>query len=211
MIGVLALQGAFESHQQRLTELGALSRQVRTPRDLAGVDALVMPGGESTTMSRLLLSSELFEPLAQRIADGMPVFGTCAGMILLATEVLDGRPDHWLLAGDRTALPAIRRFAAQAASGVPVDVVVIAEDPADEQAISSPGDLRVTWVRDLDALIAALGAAPHRDGDGFAFVAAEQSVVKPARAALVAAGFDLERSIVKGYWKRGEAEYHAPH
>ena len=127
------------------------------------------------------------------------------------SQVLDGRPDHWLLAGDRTALPAIRRFAAQAASGVPVDVVVIAEDPADEQAISSPGDLRVTWVRDLDALIAALGAAQHRDGDGFAFVAAEQSVVKPARAALVAAGFDLERSIVKGYWKRGEAEYHAPH
>ena len=94
MIGVLALQGAFESHQQRLTELGALSRQVRTPRDLAGVDALVMPGGESTTMSRLLLSSELFDPLGQRIVDGMPVFGTCAGMILLATEVLDGRPDQ---------------------------------------------------------------------------------------------------------------------
>ncbi len=94
MIGVLALQGAFESHQQRLTELGALSRQVRTPRDLAGVDALVMPGGESTTMSRLLLSSGLFEPLAERIAAGMPVFGTCAGMILLATEVLDGRPDQ---------------------------------------------------------------------------------------------------------------------
>ena len=94
MIGVLALQGAFQSHQQRLVELGALTRQVRTPRDLAGVDALVMPGGESTTMSKLLTSSELFEPLAERLRDGLPVFGTCAGMILLATEILDGRPDQ---------------------------------------------------------------------------------------------------------------------
>ena len=94
VIGVLALQGAFESHQQRLAELGALTRQVRTPRDLLGVDALVMPGGESTTMSKLLLTSGLFDPIASRIADGMPVFGTCAGMIPLATEILDGRPDQ---------------------------------------------------------------------------------------------------------------------
>lgn len=93
-IGVLALQGAFESHQQRLTELGVRTRQVRTPDDLADVDALVMPGGESTTMSKLLLTSGLFDPIAERIADGMPVFGTCAGMILLATEILDGRPDQ---------------------------------------------------------------------------------------------------------------------
>jgi len=94
MIGVLALQGAFASHQQRLTELGSLTRQVRTTHDLAGVDALVMPGGESTTMSKLLVTSGLFDPIAERIADGMPVFGTCAGMILLATEILDGRPDQ---------------------------------------------------------------------------------------------------------------------
>ena len=94
VIGVLALQGAFESHQQRLTELGALTRQVRTPHDLLGVDALVMPGGESTTMSKLLVTSGLFDPIADRIAAGMPVFGTCAGMILLATEIIDGRPDQ---------------------------------------------------------------------------------------------------------------------
>jgi pyridoxal 5'-phosphate synthase pdxT subunit len=94
MVGVLALQGAFESHQQRLGELGVLTRQVRTPHDLAGLDALVMPGGESTTMSRLLTTSRLFDPIADRIAEGMPVFGTCAGMILLATEVHDGRPDQ---------------------------------------------------------------------------------------------------------------------
>lgn len=94
MIGVLSLQGAFESHQQRLTELGVTTRQVRHPRDLHGVDALVMPGGESTTMSKLLTSSELFEPIAELLAAGLPVFGTCAGMILLATEIEDGRPDQ---------------------------------------------------------------------------------------------------------------------
>ena len=94
VIGVLALQGAFASHQQRLAELGASTRQVRTPADLDGVDALVMPGGESTTMSKLLLSSGLFDAIDARLRDGLPVFGTCAGMILLATEVLDGRPDQ---------------------------------------------------------------------------------------------------------------------
>lgn len=93
-IGVLALQGAFRAHQRVLAELGAETVQVRTPADLATVDALVMPGGESTTMSRLLGTADLFDPIADRLADGMPVFGTCAGMILLADDVLDGRPDQ---------------------------------------------------------------------------------------------------------------------
>ena len=94
LVGVLALQGAFRAHEEALSALGIESRQVRTPAQLAEVDALVMPGGESTTMSKLLESSGLFDPLAERIADGLPVFGTCAGMILLATDVLDGRPDQ---------------------------------------------------------------------------------------------------------------------
>lgn len=94
VIGVLALQGAFAAHQRVLAELGAETRQVRNANDLAAVDALVMPGGESTTMSMLLESTGLFDPIARRIADHMPVFGTCAGMILLATDVLDGRPDQ---------------------------------------------------------------------------------------------------------------------
>lgn len=94
LIGVLALQGAFESHQQRLVELGVTTRQVRHPRDLIGVDALVMPGGESTTMSKLLASSGLFEPIAEHLRAGLPVFGTCAGMILLAIDIEDGRPDQ---------------------------------------------------------------------------------------------------------------------
>ena len=94
VIGVLALQGAFQAHQRVLAELGASTQHVRTPADLARCDALVMPGGESTTMARLLHTADLFEPLAARLAESMPTFGTCAGMILLAARVLDGRPDQ---------------------------------------------------------------------------------------------------------------------
>ena len=93
-VGVLALQGAFARHAAAFSELGAVTSFVRTPADLAGLDALAMPGGESTAMSRLLTTSGLFDELKGAIAGGVPVFGTCAGMILLARHVLDGRPDQ---------------------------------------------------------------------------------------------------------------------
>jgi pyridoxal 5'-phosphate synthase pdxT subunit len=93
-VGVLALQGAVGLHAELLSELGATPVAVRTPQQLADVDALIIPGGESTTISKLLESSELFEPVAERLAAGMPAFGTCAGMILLAVDVADGRADQ---------------------------------------------------------------------------------------------------------------------
>ncbi len=93
-VGVLALQGAFARHVEALRECGAEASEVRTPAQLGVVDALVIPGGESTTISKLLASNELFEPIRDRLAAGMPAFGTCAGMILLADEVLDGRDDQ---------------------------------------------------------------------------------------------------------------------
>ena len=93
-VGVLALQGASQLHADALAELGAHVVEVRTPEHLAGIEGLVLPGGESTTISRLLDLSGLFDPIAERLAAGMPVLGTCAGMILLASEVLDGRPDQ---------------------------------------------------------------------------------------------------------------------
>ena len=93
-VGVLALQGAFAAHARCLAALGAQPAEVRTPEQLATVDALVLPGGESTTMSMLLETSGLFEPIADRVGAGMPTLGTCAGMILLATEVIDGRQDQ---------------------------------------------------------------------------------------------------------------------
>ena len=93
-VGVLALQGAFARHAQVLAALGAAPVEVRCPADLADVDAMVLPGGESTTMSMLLDSSGLRQPVADRLANGMPTFGTCAGMILLATRLADGRYDQ---------------------------------------------------------------------------------------------------------------------
>ena len=93
-VGVLALQGAFAAHAGRLRALEAEPVEVRSPADLHEVDALVVPGGESTTMSMLLASSGLFEPLALRLDAGLPTLGTCAGMILLGAEIIDGRPDQ---------------------------------------------------------------------------------------------------------------------
>jgi pyridoxal 5'-phosphate synthase pdxT subunit len=92
--GVLALQGAFREHREVLDALGVEAVDLRSPAGLGALDALIMPGGESTTMSKLLDSSELREPLVALLADGLPVLGTCAGLILLAREVLDGRPDQ---------------------------------------------------------------------------------------------------------------------
>jgi 5'-phosphate synthase pdxT subunit len=93
-VGVLALQGAFARHADAVASLGAEPVLLRGPALLSEVDAVVLPGGESTTMSMLLESSGLFDPLAERLADGLPALGTCAGMILLASEVLDGRSDQ---------------------------------------------------------------------------------------------------------------------
>lgn len=93
-VGVVSLQGEVRSHVAALESLGATASEVRTPADLDDVDALVLPGGESTTMSMLLDSSGLREPLQHRLDAGLPVLGTCAGMILLAREVLDGRADQ---------------------------------------------------------------------------------------------------------------------
>jgi 5'-phosphate synthase pdxT subunit len=94
VIGVLALQGDVVEHERVLAALGAVVRRVRRRDDLDAVDALILPGGESTTLGMLLESGGLFEPLQARLAAGMPALGTCAGMILLAREVLDGRPDQ---------------------------------------------------------------------------------------------------------------------
>lgn len=93
-IGVLALQGDVAEHRRALSDLGVDSRPIRRSPDLPGLDGIVLPGGESTTMSMLLASSGLLEPLGKEIAAGLPVFGTCAGMILLGRTVTGGRGDQ---------------------------------------------------------------------------------------------------------------------
>ncbi len=93
-IGILALQGAVGEHADAFTRSGASPVSVRRADQLDDLDAIVLPGGESTTMSMLLESSEMFDPLLKRLEDGLPALGTCAGMILMASDVLDGRSDQ---------------------------------------------------------------------------------------------------------------------
>jgi pyridoxal 5'-phosphate synthase pdxT subunit len=98
-IGVLAVQGDVREHVSALSSLGAQIVGVRRPRELDDVDALVIPGGESTTMDKLVRAFDLQEPLRKRIAGGMPVYGSCAGMIMLADRIADARPDQETLGG----------------------------------------------------------------------------------------------------------------
>ena len=93
-VGVLALQGDVREHERALRAAGAVPVPVRGPDALDDLDGLVLPGGESTTMSRLLGLAGLLAPLRARVADGLPVYGSCAGLVLLAEQVLDGRPDQ---------------------------------------------------------------------------------------------------------------------
>ncbi|MFI6031771.1 pyridoxal 5'-phosphate synthase glutaminase subunit PdxT [Amycolatopsis magusensis] len=94
VLGVLALQGDVAEHLAMTERAGAVAVPVRRAAELSDVDGLVLPGGESTTMSRLLETFELLEPLRERLRAGLPAFGSCAGMILLARQALDGRPDQ---------------------------------------------------------------------------------------------------------------------
>lgn len=94
LVGILALQGAVSNHADAFARLGVDTVLVKTREQLEAVDALVLPGGESTTMSMLLDKTELFEPVQKMLDEGLPALGTCAGMILLATDVLDGRADQ---------------------------------------------------------------------------------------------------------------------
>ncbi|GAA0906093.1 pyridoxal 5'-phosphate synthase glutaminase subunit PdxT [Virgisporangium ochraceum] len=93
-LGVLALQGDVREHAAALRASGAAAVPVRRPEEIDDLDGIVIPGGESTTMSKLMVDFGVYEPLRKRVNDGMPAYGSCAGMILLATEILDGRPDQ---------------------------------------------------------------------------------------------------------------------
>jgi 5'-phosphate synthase pdxT subunit len=98
-VGVFALQGDVREHLLVLTGLGVRALGVRRPSELDRCDALVLPGGESTTMAKLARTFELFEPIRKRLADGMPTLGTCAGMILLADDLEDGAPGQETFGG----------------------------------------------------------------------------------------------------------------
>jgi 5'-phosphate synthase pdxT subunit len=99
MIGVLAIQGAVREHLHLLEEAGARAVPLRHASDIALVSGIVLPGGESTTISKLAVIDGLMEPLRDAALSGMPMYGSCAGMILLADRILDGRPDQETIGG----------------------------------------------------------------------------------------------------------------
>jgi 5'-phosphate synthase pdxT subunit len=148
---VLALQGDVREHVRALGEVGAEARPVRRPSELDDVDALVIPGGESTTMSKLAVDFGLLEPLRKRVAGGMPTYGSCAGMIMLATDILDGRPDQQSLGGIDMA---VRRnaFGRQVDSfEAPVVIDGVAGPPFHAVFIRAP------WVESTGAEVEVLG------------------------------------------------------
>ncbi|WP_022889616.1 siderophore-interacting protein [Agromyces italicus] len=133
--------------------------------------------------------------------------------------VIEGEPEGWLLAGDETALPAIRRHIGGMPRGARGLVVIEASGAGTEYELETPEGVRIEWLRrdataPAAALAARLGALTGDErpaGDVFAFVAAEQAIVKPGRELLARWGLDAERAVIKGYWRRGDAGYHAPH
>ncbi len=150
-IGVLALQGDVREHVRAIADCGAEAIPVRRVEELDAVDGLVIPGGESTTMSNLAVAFGLLDPIRKRIDGGMPVYGSCAGMIMLAGTVLDGRPDQQSFGGiDMT----VRRnaFGRQVESFEgPVDISDLAGGPFDAVFIRAP------WVEQVGEDVRVMG------------------------------------------------------
>jgi 5'-phosphate synthase pdxT subunit len=151
---VLALQGDFREHLRALTECGAGAVTVRRPEELAEVDGLVIPGGESTTMSKLAVEFGMLEPVRGRIKTGMPAYGSCAGMIMLAGELLDGRPDQQTFGGiDMT----VRRNAfGRQVDSFETDLELAGVGPARAVFIRAP------WVERVGEGVRVLGRAAGR-------------------------------------------------
>jgi 5'-phosphate synthase pdxT subunit len=158
VVGVLALQGDVREHLRALTSAGADAVTVRRPEELAKVDGLVLPGGESTTIVKLAKIFELFEPLRERIADGLPVYGSCAGMILLADRVDAGGSPLEATFGGIDITVRRNAFGRQVDSfEEDVDIDGIEGGPVHAVFIRAP------WVQELGPAATALGrtAAGH--------------------------------------------------
>ncbi|MER7891330.1 pyridoxal 5'-phosphate synthase glutaminase subunit PdxT [Micromonospora sp. NPDC094482] len=151
VIGVLALQGDVREHLAALAAAGADARPVRRRHELDAVDGLVIPGGESTTISKLVDVFELREPIDKRIAAGMPVYGSCAGMIMLATEVLDGRADQ--RGFDGIAMTVRRNAFGRQVDSFEASVEIAGVDGEPFHAVF----IRAPWVERVGADVEVLG------------------------------------------------------
>ncbi|MBQ0924453.1 pyridoxal 5'-phosphate synthase glutaminase subunit PdxT [Saccharopolyspora endophytica] len=191
VIGVLALQGGVAEHLAALERCGARAIPVRRVEELDAVDGIVLPGGESTTMTRLLDTFELYEPLRARLADGLPAYGSCAGMIMLATSVDD----------DRTAavrpLGALDVVVRRNAFGRQVDSF---ETDLDFQGISDPVHavfIRAPWVEKIGSGVSVLAAVPEALDDATTPDATEREglagrIVAVQQGAVLATAFHPE-------------------
>ena len=159
-IGVLALQGDVREHLVALGRAGAGGRPVRRPEELEGLDGIVLPGGESTTMDKLARAFGVRDPLRKALSDGLPAYGSCAGMILLADRVLDGPPDQETLGGiDMT----VRRnaFGRQVAS-FEGDVRMAGLDDRPVHGVF----IRAPWVEEVGAAVQVLARVEGGPADG---------------------------------------------
>lgn len=176
-IGVLALQGDVREHEAALARLGVESVKVRRVSELDGLDGIILPGGESTTIDKLLRAFDLFGPLQRRIAEGLPVLGTCAGMIMLATEIIGG------IEGQRT-LGAIDMTVRRNAFGRQVD----------------SSETELTWIPDGSRMHATFIRAPWVEswGEGVEVLAVDEAhgdaVVAVRQGNAIATSFHSEIS-----------------
>ncbi len=180
-VGVLALQGDVREHLQVLDSLGVDAIAVRRESELLTCHGLIIPGGESTTMAKLARIFEIFEPVRARIAEGMPVFGTCAGMILLANQIEDGTADQETLGGlDIT----VRRNAfGRQVDSFEGDIEVLGcESPVHAIFIRAP------WVEQVGPAVEVLGRIPADAGAG----AADGRIVAVRQEQLMATSFHPE-------------------
>jgi 5'-phosphate synthase pdxT subunit len=151
LVGVLALQGDFREHEHALQACGVATRRVRSVEDLEGIDALVVPGGESTTMSNHALRWGLMEPLRALVRGGLPAYGSCAGMIMLADRIEGGRPDQETIGGIDVT---VRRnaFGRQVDSfEADLDMPLLGAEPVHAVFIRAP------WVESVGESVEVLG------------------------------------------------------
>ena len=154
LVGVLALQGDFREHEHALSGCGVATRRVRTVEDLEGIDALVVPGGESTTMSNLALRWGLMEPLRELVRGGLPAYGSCAGMIMLADPIEGGRPDQETIGGlDVTVL---RNAFGRQVDSFEADIEIPVLGPTPLHAVF----IRAPWVEQAGEAVQVLGRVP---------------------------------------------------
>jgi len=170
-VGVLALQGDVREHAQALERCGARTVAVRSPADLRGLAGIVLPGGESTTVSMLLVREGLAQPLAGELRAGLPALATCAGLIVLARQVLDGRPDQHVC-GVLDVVVRRNAFGRQVASFErPVDIAVLGP-------VAFPGVfIRAPWLESVGPQVEVLAHVADADGHPRAVMVRQGAVI----------------------------------